>query len=168
MSLSSRPFPCLRAGMCGLGAVIKAEFALAGFTPEGKEVELVAEWHLAVCANGVDVGSGHFGKRLFLCRGLRGFGGSHIEINFRVYMTGGSRGLEMLVTQWPAAWEISHCHGGEEGSRKVTLNRPLAMPMSWDTLCFGPHPSDDSSSQFGTRTGRFYLWSARTFPSCPS
>lgn len=68
--------------MCCLGAVVQAEFAEGSqrvmvdmsrarnspFTAlafERKKVELMTEGHLAVSANGFDIGSGHFGVAVF-------------------------------------------------------------------------------------------------------
>jgi hypothetical protein len=68
--------------MCCFGAVVQAEFAaacqrgivhvrterdspFAALALERKKVELMTEGHLAVSANGFDVGSGHFGVALF-------------------------------------------------------------------------------------------------------
>lgn len=67
--------------MCRFGAVVQAEFADAcqwqrlvkwkgGDSPfatlalEREKVELMTEGHLAVSANGFDIGSGHFGVGL--------------------------------------------------------------------------------------------------------
>ena len=47
------------------GSVVEAELPFAAFAFEGQEVELAAEGHLAVGADGVDVGCGHGGGAYF-------------------------------------------------------------------------------------------------------
>jgi len=56
-----RPFAGVRAGMGGFATVIEAEGASARFAAKGEEVELAAEGHLAVRADGFDVSYGHGG-----------------------------------------------------------------------------------------------------------
>lgn len=48
--------------MCGFGAVLEAEGAVAGFAAEGEEVELAAVFELAVAADGFEVFVGHLGE----------------------------------------------------------------------------------------------------------
>ena len=103
--------------MRGFGAMVEAEFAFAGLTAKREEVELMAERHFTMRANGVHICSGHFGERLLVCHS----GSGHVEVGLRIYRDDGLRGLEILVTRWPAACDISHLTrpcGGEEASRR--------------------------------------------------
>lgn len=98
---SARPFAGVRTLMGGLCSVVKAELAAMGcwwtvrditvvgnthlpfaaLTFEGEEVQLPAEWHLAVRADGLYIAYGHLAVTRAVFAGIRGcHGGECISL----------------------------------------------------------------------------------------